>query len=177
MFTRILNLAFQVIAVLASLIGIVERPGEGAEKKAEVIEGIRAFVNASTDVPAWVRSIFGNATVLGFLVDFLVARMNAIKWVVASAEKIGDIMSLALGTVATLLSLIGMVERPGEGATKKAEVIAGVKVFVNGTDAPVWAKSIFTNETVLGFLIDFAVARLKATGWFTSGEPTTAGAG
>lgn len=79
MISRIIEIAAQVVGVLASLVYAVERPGEGAAKKAEVIAAAQAIILA-LPLPGWVKVLFANATVLGVIVDLLVSVLNRTGW-------------------------------------------------------------------------------------------------
>ncbi|AZR74322.1 hypothetical protein BBF96_13530 [Anoxybacter fermentans] len=60
------------------------------------------------------------------------------------------------------LILIGItiVERPGEGPTKKKEAIQLIQNLA-GDFLPNWIIRILLNETTLGILIDYIVNRLN----------------
>ena len=68
-----------VLTILATLIYLVERPGEGQEKKAEVIrlfkEELQLLVEGKL-IPAWVALIFGNNLFLGWIIDLIVSLAN-----------------------------------------------------------------------------------------------------
>jgi hypothetical protein len=79
-----------IISVISMIIMLVERPGEGQQKKDEAID---AFIKAvaSLPVPSWVKLIFTNREIIGILIDLAVWRAN--KSTVFKKEEIPSIMS------------------------------------------------------------------------------------
>lgn len=76
---RVFGVVSQVIAVLALLVQLVERPGEGAQKKEEVttlyLEALAKLVAAGT-FPAWVQAVFGQAEFIGWVIDLVIGLVN-----------------------------------------------------------------------------------------------------
>lgn len=77
---RILDWVYRVASLIVVAIEMVERPGEGAQKKEEavniIIDGLNTLVEAKL-IPAWIASIFGNKIFLGWLIDLFVGIANA----------------------------------------------------------------------------------------------------
>ena len=67
--------------------------------------------------------------------------------------------------VGIIVSLILAVERPGDGALKKQEVIGFVLTTIDHQSwLPSWVKALFTQEPFLDLLINMLVAQLKTRG-------------
>lgn len=75
----VVNWVVMVLALLWALIQAVESPGNGEEKRAEVIERMGVLL-AALPIPAWAKAVFGCAPVLGVLVDLLVATGKRNGW-------------------------------------------------------------------------------------------------
>ncbi len=77
---RILDWVYRVASLVVVAIEMVERPGDGAQKKEEavniIIDGLNALVEGGL-IPSWVAGIFGNKTFLGWLIDLFVGLANA----------------------------------------------------------------------------------------------------
>lgn len=73
--------------------------------------------------------------------------------------------------VAIIVALVAIVERPGEGDTKRAEVIDLFmeKAKEHVTGLPEWAKGLFMRRTFVGWLVDVVVWAANTFGFF---EPT-----
>lgn len=67
---------FKALALVSTVVGIVERPGEGAQKKAEVIEKVRESLPNLIPMPKWVRDLFLDSKFLGWAVDTVVWAAN-----------------------------------------------------------------------------------------------------
>jgi len=76
-----------------------------------------------------------------------------------------NIATIIVQVLAVITSLIYLVERPGDGAAKKAEALAAAKTLIAALPIPGWAKMIFCLDVILGFLIDLAVAGLNKIDW------------
>lgn len=63
-----------VLNLVIIAIAMVERPGEGAEKKKEAIRIVQEL--ARDYLPDWVIKLLLNETTLGILIDYLVSRFN-----------------------------------------------------------------------------------------------------
>ena len=83
---------------------------------------------------------------------------------------ISNILNIVAQVIAVLTALVLAVERPGEGADKKAEVIAAVKAALIAAPIPAWAKTIFSMDAILGLIVDLLVSTLNKTGWFNTAE-------
>jgi len=83
---------------------------------------------------------------------------------------ISNILNIVAQVIAVLTALVLAVERPGEGAQKKAEVIAAIKAALIAAPIPAWAKTIFTIDAVVGVIVDLLVATLNKTGWIKPAE-------
>lgn len=83
---------------------------------------------------------------------------------------IGEIISI-------IIALVTIVERPGEGETKRDEVIElfleQAREHIKGL--PKWAAGLFVRRSFVGWLVDVVVWVANTTGFFTpSEEPETA---
>jgi hypothetical protein len=73
-----------------------------------------------------------------------------------------------MGIIAMLAGLCIAMEQPGNGAQKKADVIAAVDAKLDepgGLDRPAWLPKV-TFDWILGIIIDAIVARLNSAGAF-----------
>ena len=62
----------KVVGSLAAFMMAAERPGEGKEKKQEVIESMQKFINEfEGDLPGWLIDIISNEKILSILIDLL----------------------------------------------------------------------------------------------------------
>ena len=72
--------AQKVIGLLALVISLVERPGEGTAKKAEAMSAFRSVVNIIDkelwNAPDWLVNFLTAEVIVGSIVDFLVANAN-----------------------------------------------------------------------------------------------------
>lgn len=73
---NILRTVFQALALVAAVVGIVERPGEGAEKKQEVMDIIRERLPELVSLPQWARDLFLESAFLGWVIDLVVWAAN-----------------------------------------------------------------------------------------------------
>jgi len=68
----------EIIAVIVALVTIVERPGEGEEKKQAVVD---LFFEKATEhikgLPTWARGLFLRRTFISWLVDVVVWAANS----------------------------------------------------------------------------------------------------
>lgn len=78
------------------------------------------------------------------------------------------IFTYAQQALTILIALVMLVERKGDGAAKKAEVIDGLQLALAALPIPTWIKAIFAIDAVVGTLIDITVSLLNKTGWFTT---------
>lgn len=72
----VLRTVFQALALVAAVVGIVERPGEGAAKKAEVMGIVRERLPELVSLPSWVREMFIDSAFLGWIIDLVVWAAN-----------------------------------------------------------------------------------------------------
>ena len=84
----ILMIVSQVLAIVLAIVVAVERPGEGSEKRAQAIKGIKDVLGM-LPLPGWVMTIFGNDMVLGVLVNALVNTLNKTGWLTPAANVAG----------------------------------------------------------------------------------------
>ena len=63
-----------VLNLVIIAIAIVERPGEGTEKKKEAIQLVQEL--AKDYLPDWIIKLLLNEITLGILIDYLVSRFN-----------------------------------------------------------------------------------------------------
>jgi len=82
----ILQSVFKVLALVAAVIGIVERPGDGAQKKQEVIEIVRERLPEVVALPKWIEDLFLSPSFLGWLIDIIVAVANRHGFFVTSSD-------------------------------------------------------------------------------------------
>ena len=71
------------------------------------------------------------------------------------------ILTYTAQVVALLTALVQAVESPGNGAEKKATVVAQASEMIAQLKLPIWAQAIFTNPVILGVLVDLIVAAAK----------------
>lgn len=87
---RLLDWIYRAASLVILAIEIVERPGEGAQKKEEatdiIIEGLQALVSGGL-IPGWVATVFGNKTFLGWLIDLMVNLANKSGFFVRSTQE------------------------------------------------------------------------------------------
>ncbi len=91
---RLLDWIYRAASLVILAIEIVERPGEGAQKKEEatniIIEGLQALVSGGL-IPGWVATVFGNRTFLGWLIDLLVSLANKTGFFQKSAGEVSTV--------------------------------------------------------------------------------------
>lgn len=77
---RILDWVYRIASLIVLAIEMVERPGDGPQKKEEaidiIIDGLNALVESKL-IPAWIAGIFSNRAFLGWLIDVFVSLANA----------------------------------------------------------------------------------------------------
>ena len=77
MLTRVLEAAGQLICIAALAVIVVEREGEGPQKKQEALQAIHQFkeiwLSSESAPPRWVGAILFSDLVLGWLTDRLAA--------------------------------------------------------------------------------------------------------
>lgn len=74
MIGKYLDIIRDVLNLIIIGIAIVERPGEGEEKKKEAIRIIQEL--AKDYLPEWVIKLILNEATLGILIDYIVGRLN-----------------------------------------------------------------------------------------------------
>lgn len=76
--------------------------------------------------------------------------------------------------IAIIVALVQIVERPGDGATKRQQVVemfmAQAREHLN---LPTWAENLFLRESFIGWLVDVVVWAANMYGFFTSSQPQT----
>lgn len=73
---NIFKVVMQVIAIITALVNIVERPGDGAQKKKEVVDLFIAKAGELLTLPKWAADLFLRPTFVGWLVDVVVWAAN-----------------------------------------------------------------------------------------------------
>lgn len=71
-----LKAVFQGLALVATVVGVIERPGEGDNKKKEAIDIIRERLPELVPMPQWIRDLFLDSKFLPWLVDTVVWAAN-----------------------------------------------------------------------------------------------------
>ena len=62
----------KVVGTLAGFMMAAERPGEGEEKKQEVIESMQEFIKEfEDDLPDWLIGIISNKKILSIFIELL----------------------------------------------------------------------------------------------------------
>ncbi len=74
MVSKYISVIRDVLNLILIAIAIVERPGDGPEKKKEAIQLIQEL--AQDFLPEWIIKLLLNETTLGILIDYLVGRLN-----------------------------------------------------------------------------------------------------
>ena len=73
---NIFKVVMEVIAIIVALVNIVERPGDGAQKKKEVVDLFIAKAGELITLPKWASELFLRPTFVGWLVDIVVWAAN-----------------------------------------------------------------------------------------------------
>lgn len=74
MILKTIDLIGQILNLIVVGISVVERPGQGPDKKAEAIDIIQKM--AESVLPDWLVKLLLNDTTLGVLIDYVVGRLN-----------------------------------------------------------------------------------------------------
>ena len=82
---NILQTVFKALALIAAVIGIVERPGDGEQKKKEAMEIIREKLPELIVLPQWARELFLESAFLGWIIDLAVWAANKYGFFVSSS--------------------------------------------------------------------------------------------
>src|SRR5690606_37211203 len=69
---KLFSIVSQAIAIIVALVSIVERPGDGAQKKKEVVDLFIAKAGELLTLPKWASDLFLRPTFVGWLVDIVV---------------------------------------------------------------------------------------------------------
>jgi hypothetical protein len=77
-----------------------------------------------------------------------------------------SILQITMSIIITLQSLIGLVEHEGNGAEKKAQVIAQFKLWLAAAPIPPWIKFLVLSDMMIGAMVDLAVWALNKSGKF-----------
>ena len=72
----IIQSVFKALALVAAVIAVVERPGEGEQKKQEVMQIIRERLPELIALPKWVQDLFLESAFLGWVIDLVVWAAN-----------------------------------------------------------------------------------------------------
>lgn len=74
--------------------------------------------------------------------------------------------------IAIIVALVTIVERPGDGETKREQVIDLFleKASEHIQGLPEWAKGLFMRRTFVGWLVDVVVWAANSFGFFGSTE-------
>jgi len=73
---NVLKIVFQALALIAAVIGVVERPGDGEQKKREAMEIIREKLPELVSLPQWAKEMFIDSSFLGWIIDIVVWAAN-----------------------------------------------------------------------------------------------------
>lgn len=73
---NVFSIVSQVIAIIIALVNIVERPGDGAQKRKEVIDLFIAKANEFLELPKWAADLFLRDSFVGWIVDVVVWAAN-----------------------------------------------------------------------------------------------------
>lgn len=73
---NIFRVVTEVIAIIISLVNIVERPGDGEAKRQEVIDLFFEKGKEHLSLPQWASDLFLRRTFIGWLVDVIVWAAN-----------------------------------------------------------------------------------------------------
>lgn len=77
--------------------------------------------------------------------------------------------------IAIIVALVTIVERPGDGEQKRADVVRLFLEQAKRMTLPSWAANLFLRESFVGWLVDVVVWAANAFGFFTgTDEPETA---
>lgn len=68
----IIQSVFKALALVAAVIAVVERPGEGEQKKQEVMQIIRERLPEIVTLPKWVQDLFLESAFLSWIIDLIV---------------------------------------------------------------------------------------------------------
>lgn len=157
----------QILAVLFTLCsGVDKSTDEGAQKKQIVIDEIQKLFSIF-NAPKWVIGIFESDFVLGFIIDILAGLLKKTTVDEKALPFVDSARQIAL-LVTTIVQLKEAENSGLNGTTKKEEVVTTLQGMVAKLDTPEWSKNIFSNETVLGTLVDVTVSTLNKTGIFKS---------
>ena len=74
MIVTILNIVQSLILIISTIIMLIERPGEGEQKREEAINGILTALDV-LPIPGWVKVVL-NKPIIGLLVDISVMIAN-----------------------------------------------------------------------------------------------------
>src|SRR5690606_6162335 len=73
---KVFSIVSQAIAIIVALVNIVERPGDGAQKRKEVVDLFIAKAGELLVLPKWASELFLRPTFVGWLVDVVVWAAN-----------------------------------------------------------------------------------------------------
>lgn len=76
--------------------------------------------------------------------------------------------------IAIIVALVTIVERPGDGEQKRADVVRLFLEQAQRLDLPYWADKLFRRESFVGWLVDVVVWAANTFGFFRrADEPET----
>lgn len=144
--------SFQALTLLLlSLIGWVERPGEGEQKKAEVVKYMEDALKAEgMSLPPFLSKVF-----LKFLPNAITMICTWIK-TKPGVKALVDNVSGVVHALSMAVTILG----GASGETEKTALVSDVKGIVGsaGLALPEWALGVY--DTVAPFLLDLAVEEL-----------------
>lgn len=73
---KLFSVVSQAIAIIVALVNIVERPGDGAQKRKEVVDLFLEKASELLSLPKWARDLFLRPTFVGWIVDVVVWAAN-----------------------------------------------------------------------------------------------------
>ena len=82
----IFKIVTKAIAIIVALVNIVERPGDGAQKRKEVVDLFIAKAGELLTLPKWAADLFLRPTFVGWLVDVVVWAANQFGFFERSSE-------------------------------------------------------------------------------------------
>lgn len=83
---KIFGVVSQVIGIIVALVNIVERPGNGEQKRKDVIKLFLEAVDKHLTLPAWAGGLFKRESFIGWLVDVVVWAANTFGFFTSTDE-------------------------------------------------------------------------------------------
>src|SRR5690606_34010177 len=75
---NIFKVVMEVIAIITALVNIVERPGDGAAKRKEVVDLFMSEAKQHLSLPKWASVLFLRRSFVGWWVDVVVWAANSV---------------------------------------------------------------------------------------------------